>query len=492
MATEAMAKDMSGWSDKTVCRLLTGEPDNAEFLAEAQQRELKCDSNAKSGGTKQQVGGKLIPKKLSSDGYICEPRLTDTYTSNGRKIEHSFQYTPTSVMKDYTTYSVLFGDRWEMPQGLNPCPNDRTLNFYYERWLNEIKNNSYMSSISVTKPSPKPREFENLDKNNEFLNKQLQHNGVLSYLYYSNGKIIYDGLAPQSRFDFKLDDNTELRSNSIGKSIVSYLIGNAICDGYIESVDETLVSWPVVRDTLYSSLTLLEILNMRARDQHVVSESDGFIKTGRWFNPVSIKSAASNELKGTKPNKSKKYNYNGFATNVAMNFMMFKVGDDWDSFLNKVFQERIKIQNRFIFQKVIAVDKTDGTGWYSAYASRYDYLRIAVAMMEDWQNDTCVGKYLKEMNDKKMPKSKMEWGFDSNPKNNRQLHFFSSHYGGQFHINYKGMAKRNIIGMDGYGGQSILIDMDNSRVVVVNSASTNYDWYELVYQPIKTGELREQ
>ena len=60
MATEAMAKDMSGWSDKTVCRLLTGEPDNAEFLAEAQQRELKCDSNAKSGGTKQQVGGKLI------------------------------------------------------------------------------------------------------------------------------------------------------------------------------------------------------------------------------------------------------------------------------------------------------------------------------------------------------------------------------------------------------------------------------------------------
>ena len=486
MATEAIAKDMSGWSDKTVCRLLTGEPDNAEFLAEAQQRELKCDSNAKSGGTKQQVGGKLIPKKLRSDGYICEPRLTDTYTSHRRKIEHSYRPTNTSVMKDYTTYIVLFGDRGEMPQQLNPCPNDRTLNFYYKIWLNEISDHTYIAT-----PSPKPREFENLHKDNEFLNKQLQHNGVLSYLYYSNGKIIYDGLAPQSRFDFKLDDNTEMRSNSIGKSIVSYLIGNAICDGYIESVDETLESWPVVRNTLYSRLTLLEILNMRARDQHVVTESDGFIKTGRWFNPVSIKSAASNELKGTKPNKSKQYNYNGFATNVAMNFMMFKVGDDWDSFLNKVFQERIKIQNRFIFGRTPG-SKLDGNTQYSAYASRYDYLRIAVAMMEDWQNDTCVGKYLKEMNDKKMPKSKMEWGFDSNPKNNRQLHFFSSHYGGQFHLNYKGMAKRNIIGMDGYGGQSILIDMDNSRVVVVNSASTNYDWYELVYQPIKTGELREQ
>ena len=59
-------------------------------------------------------------------------------------------------------------------------------------------------------------------------------------------------------------------------------------------------------------------------------------------------------------------------------------------------------------------------------------------------------------------------------------------------MNYKGMANRNIIGMDGYGGQSILIDMDNSRIVVVNATSTNYDWYELVYQPIKTGKLRSK
>ncbi len=29
------------------------------------------------------------------------------------------------------------------------------------------------------------------------------------------------------------------------------------------------------------------------------------------------------------------------------------------------------------------------------WATRYDYLRIAKAMLDDWQNDTCVGKYLK-------------------------------------------------------------------------------------------------
>ena len=85
---------------------------------------------------------------------------------------------------------------------------------------------------------------------------------------------------------------------------------------------------------------------------------------------------------------------------------------------------------------------------------------------------------------------KQFWLFDLKPKNARNNAGFASQYGGQFYFNYTGMKQRNIFGMDGYGGQSVLIDMDNSRIVVVNAASTNYDWYELVYQPIKTGKLK--
>ena len=35
------------------------------------------------------------------------------------------------------------------------------------------------------------------------------------------------------------------------------------------------------------------------------------------------------------------------------------------------------------------------TGRYSFYANRYDYLRIGKRILDDWNNDTCVGKYLK-------------------------------------------------------------------------------------------------
>ena len=41
---------------------------------------------------------------------------------------------------------------------------------------------------------------------------------------------------------------------------------------------------------------------------------------------------------------------------------------------------------------------------YSFVATRYDYLRIAKAMLDDWQNDTCVGKYLKTIYKNEIPK----------------------------------------------------------------------------------------
>ena len=49
------------------------------------------------------------------------------------------------------------------------------------------------------------------------------------------------------------------------------------------------------------------------------------------------------------------------------------------------------------FLKEYKVRDEDGPLRYSFRASRYDYLRIAKAMLDDWQNDTCEGKYLKSI-----------------------------------------------------------------------------------------------
>ena len=38
MATHTLSQDMSGWSDKTVCRLAKATPDNIEYQAELTKR----------------------------------------------------------------------------------------------------------------------------------------------------------------------------------------------------------------------------------------------------------------------------------------------------------------------------------------------------------------------------------------------------------------------------------------------------------------------
>jgi hypothetical protein len=101
--------------------------------------------------------------------------------------------------------------------------------------------------------------------------------------------------------------------------------------------------------------------------------------------------------------------------------------------------------------------------------------------MEDWQNDTCVGKYLKTIYERRINKYREHLGpWDS--------YSYSSKYGGQFHLDMVGMGNRKILSMSGYGGQEIIIDVERSRIIVVNAIHGNYDWKRIVYQRIKNGK----
>ena len=126
----------------------------------------------------------------------------------------------------------------------------------------------------------------------------------------------------------EFNNDTKWTSMSMGKSLVSYLTGHAICGGYIDSIDTTLNDWPLIKDTLYSKKKLIDILNMAAGDQKYVDDQTGLKKTGRWYNSHSIFSFANKELKNSEPTNSKKYYYNGLATNIIMNYVIFKTNKD--------------------------------------------------------------------------------------------------------------------------------------------------------------------
>ena len=72
-----LATDMSGWSDKAVCRLVAGQADNAVYLAEAQRRELGCSTGGSGNGDKQQSAQKLLPK---NQGIVIYPLKLNAQT----------------------------------------------------------------------------------------------------------------------------------------------------------------------------------------------------------------------------------------------------------------------------------------------------------------------------------------------------------------------------------------------------------------------------
>ena len=123
------------------------------------------------------------------------------------------------------------------------------------------------------------------------------------------------------------------------------------------------------------------------------------------------------------------------------------------------------------------------------YATRFDYLRIAKAIMDDYQNGKRICGYrmgMKEIYDRRISKSiNPNDDLKVEPRFNR-----TSSYGGQFHLDYPGLKDKIVFGMGGYGGKAILIDVEDSRIVVLNSIHWSekkykYNVKKLLIEPFK-------
>ena len=62
---------------------------------------------------------------------------------------------------------------------------------------------------------------------------------------------------------------------------------------------------------------------------------------------------------------------------------------------------------------------------------------------------------------------------------------YSKKYGGQFHFDVIGLAKKKILAMDGFGGQQVIVDFDSGRIIVVHSLDRHYNWKKIVHKKLK-------
>ena len=314
--------------------------------------------------------------------------------------------------------------------------------------------------------------------------------GLVSYLLFEDNKIKIDEHDLPS---YIKNNRGLLPSHSMGKSLVSYVTGYAICEGYIDNINIKLDDWSTVKGTLYEGQKLIDLLNMRAGDQKYVGERinpriGSILKKNQSVNvnTIPLEILLKKYFQNTKKSKPV-YNYNALATNTIMNYTIFKVGDDYQKLLNKVFKEDAKIKNSVYFSKTLRRSVSDEEkgeyGRYSFYADRYDYLRIAKSMMDHWNNDTCVGKYLKTIYEQRINKNKKS--YDGDRSGQFDVAVYTKKYGGQFHFDIIGLSKRKILGMSGQGGQNIIIDFDRKRIIVVNTIDMHYNWKKIVHKKLK-------
>jgi hypothetical protein len=380
----------------------------------------------------------------------------------------------------------------ELPERVRP--NDATISLYQSRYQYLILRRESQNRLYIIEPKGNAVDFKyEPNEKSLILEKELSEGYILSYLFYENGVIKYNGKAKDGRFDKNIDDETRFFSHSTGKSISSYILGHAICKGYISSIDE-IIDWPMMSKTLYQGQRLRDLLNMSAGDRHVISNKRNHIKGSRAHHRDMNLETIANLLEGTKKQGTGVF-YNNVLADVIAKFIAFKSGDNYNDLMRSIFQDKVKIKYRISYEK-----HPKGTDWDSKYwgkletqatgsyhMTRTDFLRVALSMMKDYQNQTCVGKYLKKIQEQAVRWPK--YGPFKRDDAKLWLNSLSKKYGAYFYFDFYDMDGRNIFGTEGRNSQNMLIDMDNSRIIVTNSAATAWNQTIYMINPIRDGVL---
>ena len=146
----------------------------------------------------------------------------------------------------------------------------------YKEWEVKGSENHYKFQSNLREDKDVLKEFKN--------NKKT---GIISYLLFEDDKIVIDvSDIPKKVSSGDTIIDGLLPSHSMGKSLVSYVTGHAICEGYIDNVNVKLDDWPLIKSTLYDNSVLLDLLNMKGGDQKWVGER--------------MKNGSDNRIKGPK------------------------------------------------------------------------------------------------------------------------------------------------------------------------------------------------
>jgi len=151
--------------------------------------------------------------------------------------------------------------------------------------------------------------------------------------------VIKDGVIVYERYGLGNDRNSRWISYSVTKSITSMLVGAAILDGYIESVDEKVTDYlPRLKGSAYDKSSIRNILQMASGVEwdETYADPEADINQSNWETLELYKYLSAKPAVG-KPGKT--FNYNTAETNLVGNVLRAAIGNNLSTYLEeKIWQ----------------------------------------------------------------------------------------------------------------------------------------------------------
>jgi CubicO group peptidase (beta-lactamase class C family) len=153
--------------------------------------------------------------------------------------------------------------------------------------------------------------------------------GVAGLLVIKNGDVVYE------RYGLGNTRDSRWVSFSVAKSVTSMLVGAAIKDGYIDSVDESVTDYlPRLKGSSYDQTTIRDILRMssgvRWNEDYADPESD--LNQTEWPT-LSLYEYLRHLPRDAEPGQ--KFDYNSAETNLVGTLLRSAIGNNLSTYLTE-------------------------------------------------------------------------------------------------------------------------------------------------------------
>jgi CubicO group peptidase (beta-lactamase class C family) len=213
------------------------------------------------------------------------------------------------------------------------------------------------------------------------VNDYVKRQNVAGLIVVKDGKVVYEryelGNTPESRWI----------SYSVAKSVTSLLVGAAIKDGYIKSVDEPVTDYlPRLRNSSYDQSTIRNILQMSSGvewdEDYADPESD--INTVPW-DTLRVYEYLRNKPRVSTPGQV--FNYNTAETNLVGTLLRSAIGNNLSTYLSEKIWQPFGMQHDAYW---VLSDPGGGEfGGSSLNATLRDYARIGLFALRNGELRNC-------------------------------------------------------------------------------------------------------